>query len=134
MDIINSTWLIQMINKASNTPQGRMLALFDVLDDWLNAPGIAATPTGMAQDCAQLKHFLSAQATAAGAAQAEMLANQLYFMVLAACQEKPHNPASFACAKTAARALILAQTQRDLSDLNGFWHFKTVKYGHLQAT
>jgi hypothetical protein len=129
MDIINSTWLIQMLNKASNTPQGRMLALFDILDDWLNAPGIAVTQLSLAQDHAPLKHYLSAQATAAGAAQADMLANQLYFMVLAACQEKPNNPTSLACAKTAAQALITAQTQRDFSYLNSFWHFKTVKYG-----
>ena len=116
-----------MLQKASHTPQGRLLALFDILDDWLNAPGIEVTQSSLAQDHTPLKHYLSAQAAAAGAVQADMLANQLYFMVLAACQEKPHNEASLAYAKTAASALIAAQTQRDFSHLNDFWHFKTVK-------
>jgi len=40
MDIFNSPWLIHMLAKSSKTPQGRLLSLFDILEDWLLAPNL----------------------------------------------------------------------------------------------
>ena len=41
MDILNSDWLVNMLKKSSGTPHGRLLSLFEILEDWLNAPNIA---------------------------------------------------------------------------------------------
>ena len=41
MDILNSTWLVKMVEKSAKTPQIRLLSLFDILDDWTEAPGVS---------------------------------------------------------------------------------------------
>lgn len=116
MDLLNSEWLITMLKKSGSTPQQRLLQLFDVLDDWLDAPKmqhrVAFKPS---QETPPLMHFLTLEAAKAGAAMPELLANQLYFMAIAAAQEKlqHHNPASLSHAKNAAKALIAAQTKRE---------------------
>jgi len=115
MEILNSEWLIRMLKKSSNNPQDRLLNLFNVLDDWLDAPKIEAS-----NNSAQTKHthllqdFLALEAAKASAEMPEMLASQLYFMALAAAQEKlfGNNPDSLTHAKHAAEALIKAQTSR----------------------
>jgi hypothetical protein len=115
MNILHSDWLVRMIEKSANTPQARMLNFFDILDDWLNAPKID-NEMGDApnQPNAVLQHYLTLEAAKAGAGMPEMLANQLYFMAIAAANEKVHgNTASFEHAKLAAKALIAAQTKRD---------------------
>jgi len=55
------------------------------------------------------------EAAKAGAALPEMLATQLYFMALSAMQEKllDHNAAGLLHAKSAAEALITAQTKKE---------------------
>ena len=62
-----------------------------------------------------LQDFLTLEAAKAGAAMPEILANQLYFMAVAAGQEKLHanNHKSLSLAKTAASALISAQTKKE---------------------
>ena len=42
-EILNSEWLIKMLEKSSQTPHGRLLSLFDILEDWLDAPNVAPT-------------------------------------------------------------------------------------------
>jgi hypothetical protein len=136
MYILNSDWLISMLKKASSTPQGRMLSLFDILEDWLDAPHFNhqlpsnQLPSNQQQNSHQLQDFLTLEAAKAGAAMPEILAQQLYFMAIAAAQEKlsantpghplsnslhafdsPCNHASLSHAKSAAKALILAQTK-----------------------
>lgn len=111
-----------MLEKSSKTPRGRLLNLFDILEDWLDAPKLASSigeqirhnsatqaPEKLLQD------YLSLEAAKAGAAMPEMLASQLYFMALAATQEKlqTNNAQSLSHAKVAASALISAQTQKE---------------------
>lgn len=123
MDILNSDWLISMLKKSSNTPHGRLLSLFEILEDWLDLlitaqPNIASqikSKTFKQLTSHQLQDYLTIEATNAGAAMPEMLANQLYFMAVAAAQEKllADNLVSFNHAKSAAHALIIAQTKQD---------------------
>jgi hypothetical protein len=63
----------------------------------------------------RLQDFLTIEAAKAGAAMPEILANQLYFMAVAAVQEKlqANNHKSMSHAKNAARALIAAQTKKE---------------------
>jgi hypothetical protein len=124
MEILNSTWLIKMLEKSSKAPRARLLNLFDILEDWLDAPSIAASvrnqlTTSLQVQSPNLQNFLALEAAKAGAAMPEILANQLYFMAVAATQEKlqANNPlslahaSSFKHAKIAANALISAQTK-----------------------
>jgi len=116
MNILNSGWLIQMLKKSGKTPEARLLSLFDVLNDWTEAPGISeqfkAEPNHQAD---ALKTYLSIEAASAGAALPEMLATQLHMMAMSALQEKliGENPAGLLHAKSAAEALIKAQTKKE---------------------
>jgi hypothetical protein len=128
MGILNSTWLIKMLEKSSQMPHGRLLSLFDILEDWLEAPNIREQIDEQfsTQDHAKLlQAFLTTEATKAGAAMPEILANQLYFMAISAIQA--HMQANthagyghyssghvyFKHAKSAANALIVAQTKKE---------------------
>ena len=122
LDLINSEWLIHMLKKSSSKPQLRLLNLFDILEDWLDAPSVLQTNSHPATFTSvtdtnknHLQTFLTLEAAKAGAALPEMLANQLYFMAIAAAEEKIHakNPLSLSHAKNAAIALISAQTEKD---------------------
>ena len=97
LDILQSDWLIHMLKKSSNKPQARLLSLFDILEDWLDAPYSRQQSTSSEnltqenltlETSHQLQDFLTLEAAKAGAALPEMLANQLYFMAVAAAQEK----------------------------------------------
>ena len=123
MDILDSDWLIHMLKKSSTKPQARLLSLFDILEDWLDAPSVRdyiaqKQVAGEQKPNHKLQDFLTLEAAKSGAAMPEMLANQLYFMAVAASQEKlNHNSAesalSLAHAKSAASALIAAQTTNE---------------------
>lgn len=111
-----------MLEKSSNEPHARMLALFDILSDWLSLPNVSEQISE--QDFVKTEHtilqnYLTTQAEKAGAAMPEVLANQLYFMAITATngaleakQDMAFSP-SFTHAKSAANALILAQTQKE---------------------
>ncbi|ROH86228.1 hypothetical protein ED236_07240 [Pseudomethylobacillus aquaticus] len=119
MDILNSGWLISMSKKSGKTPQARLLALFDLLDDWLEAPQIRdniSKQTPAATPGTEMFAFLSEQARAAGALLPELLAQQLYAiayhgLLQALCDEKPHH--ALLHAKKAAGALIAALTEKE---------------------
>jgi hypothetical protein len=118
LDILNSNWLIKMLEKSSQTPHGRLLSLFDILEDWLDAPTInekISERFSTKIHAQKLQDFLTLEAAKAGAAMPEALANQLYFMALAAAQEKLQsgNHKSLSHAKNAASALISAQTKAE---------------------
>jgi hypothetical protein len=107
-----------MLEKSSQTPPGRLLSLFDILEDWLDAPIIREQinkQLSTHNHAHRLQDFLTIEATKAGAAMPEMLANQLYFMAVAAAQEKleANNHMSLSHAKSAASALIAAQTKKE---------------------
>ena len=118
MDILNSPWLIKMLEKSCKTPRGRLLNLFDILEDWLEAPNVREQlEKGLSAQASKktLQDFLTLEAAKAGAVMPEMLAHQIYFMAVAAAQEKllANNPVSLSHAKSAANALISAQTQTE---------------------
>ena len=125
MDLLNSDWLIHMLEKSSQQPTLRLLNLFTILNDWLEAPSIDKPTISSAPNTHnKLTAFLALEAAKAGLAMPEMLANQLYFMAMAAAQEKILHPnsASLMHAQNAAKALINAQTKP------AFYAKKTVKY------
>lgn len=117
MDILNSAWFLGMLKKAGATPRERLLALFDILDDWVNAPHIREKFGSVEINGDQpqaLLEYLTAQAIAGGAQGPEVLAQQLYFMAMSMLQEELRSPGCAASqhAKQVAQALIQAQTER----------------------
>jgi hypothetical protein len=121
-NLLNSDWLIHMLKKSSAKPSARLLSLFDILEDWLDAPVVREQLNQQTSSTTQiadhkLQDFLTLEAAKAGAAMPEMLASQLYFMAIAASQEKLNanaeassHPSSLMHAKSAAQALVTAQT------------------------
>lgn len=128
MDIFNSQWLLNMLVKSSKTPQGRILSLFDILGDWLNAPNIDHNITDDTVSSQQLIIFFTTQAKACGAANPSMLAEHIVLIARNAAQQEINQPGcnSLAHAKKAANALIIAQTQKE-------WPFSDVKKPFVYA-
>lgn len=114
MDIFSSSWLIAMLAKSSKTPQGRLLSLFDILQDWVEAPNIHVEfdPSATHKN---LVMFCTEQAIACKAANPEILAEHIILIARNALEQASNQAMneSFAHAKKAAHALILAQTQNE---------------------
>lgn len=119
MDIFNSQWLLNMLAKSSKTPQGRILSLFDILSDWLDAPSVELkNQLKISQNTIsnqQLIEYCASQAKACGAENPAMLAEHIVLIARNAAQQEINQPGcnSLAHAKKAANALILAQTQKE---------------------
>lgn len=106
-----------MLTKSSATPQGRLLSLFDILNDWLNAPNIQSEIKLEPHTNSLLMAFCTNQAKLLGADDPAMLAAYIVHIAQKATQQainQPHSN-SFAHAKKAAHALILAHTQKSWS-------------------
>ena len=115
MDVFNSQWLLNMLAKSSKTPQGRILSLFDILDDWLQAPNIQLDIANSRIPNQKLIAFCTEQAKACGAENPAMLAEHIVLIARNAAQQEINHPGSNSLvhAKKAANALILAQTQKE---------------------
>ena len=115
MDVFNSQWLLNMLAKSSKTPQGRILSLFDILDDWLQAPNIQLDITNSGIPNQKLIAFCTEQAKACCAENPAILAEHIVLIARNAAQQEINQPGSnsLAHAKKAAHALILAQTQKE---------------------
>lgn len=115
MDIFNSQWLLNMLAKSSKTPQGRILSLFDILNDWLAAPDTQIKITQTSLTNSQLVEFLTVQAKKLGASNPSILAEHIVLIARNAAQHEINQPGSGSLihAKKAANALILAQSQNE---------------------
>jgi len=116
MDILNSAWFIGMLRKSGRSPQQRLLSMFDILADWLDAPNVRAVLTADQKYSAasrELEKLLSGEAKSLKVAMPELLARQLYFIALTALKEEIARPGcgSIKHARIAAEALLAAQKQ-----------------------
>lgn len=123
MDVFSSTWLVNMLAKSSKSPKGRVLSLFDILSDWMNAPDIQLDVhfkqltsehlTATIVSSSPLVAYLSQQTKALGASHPAMLAEHIALIACNAAQQQMADPLSKSLmhAKKAAEALILSQTQ-----------------------
>jgi hypothetical protein len=112
-DLLSSSWLIYMLAKSSSTPEGRLLSLFDILNDWLKAPNMLKHCRLSDSNHSLLLDYCIHQAQALGAENPEILAEHIVLIARNAAQQNITHPSSNSLthAKKAARALILAQTQ-----------------------
>lgn len=111
MKILASGWLQRMVEKAGATPQARILALFGILQDWVEAPGMLhllqdepLTEAGRSE----LQAYLARLAAEAGVSDAEALSNQLVCLLLGALRQELRAPgcAAIRQAGQAAEALL----------------------------
>ena len=114
MDIFDSPWLINMLAKSSKTPQGRLLALFDILNDWLKAPSFEQTCVTLGAPNPLLISYCAEQARSLGAENPELLAEHIVLIAQNAARHAITQPESNSLvhAKKVALALIQAQTQK----------------------
>lgn len=116
MRVLNSTWLISMLDRAGSTPQVRLIRLFDILADWSQAPGVheqlqQASLTD--QEPELLLAYLIDQAKQAGFKSPESLAQQIVFMAQTTLLQSINtlNKQPFEHAKIVVNALIEAQNE-----------------------
>ncbi len=130
MEIFDSPWLINMLAKSSKTPQGRLLALFDILHDWLKAPRFEQTSVTLGAPSLSLVSYCRNQARLLGAENPELLAEHIVLIAQNAARHAIAQPESNSLihAKKVANALIQAQTQKTgfAANLKGS---RTVFYG-----
>lgn len=114
MDLFDTPWLISMLKKSSKTPQGRLLSLFDILDDWLKAPQIGQVTVSLGTSNPLLLNYCIQQAQELGADAPDMLAEHIILIAQNAARHAISQPESNSLlhAKKVATALIQAQTQR----------------------
>jgi hypothetical protein len=113
MDIFDSPWLINMLAKSSKTPQGRLLGLFDILNDWLKAPNFEQASVTLGAPNPLLISYCIEQAKSLGAENPEILAEHIVLIAQNAARHAIAQPESNSLihAKKVALALIQAQTQ-----------------------
>ena len=115
MDILNSDWLLAMLEKSSGKASQRLLNLFDILGDWLQAPHIREhlkrDNRSAVETPAALLQYLTEQSRILRAAAPETLAHQLYFIAVGALQQELRTPGcqAFLHARQAAQALVDTQ-------------------------
>ncbi len=129
--LLSSSWLIYMLAKSSNTPEGRLLSLFEILNDWLKAPTVTRHAHLGDSNYSLLLSYCTEQAKALGADSPALLAEHIVLIARNAAEHSITNPASnsLAHAKKAAHALIQAQTQPTTVKQNKTRFVQPVSYG-----
>lgn len=114
MHLLETDWFLRLVKKSGNSPQAKLIGMFDVLADWLEAPQIGEQLLMLntqTEPPGQLYQFLVSQAEASGAAMPEALANQLYFMLMCSVRDYAQQQNTLPIARQTAEALIQAQSQ-----------------------
>lgn len=113
--MLNSAWLLRMLEKSSPSPQGRLLALFDILGDWIEAPHLRSaladqSIADIATEDGALTAYLTGQARLAGLDAPEAIAQQLYTLALGALHAELRSPGCAALPEAGKAALTLLQS------------------------
>lgn len=122
--LLDSAWLIHMMDKASTRPEGKILAMFDVIQDWLQAPRIESTKASadlLSSPPSRLLDFITEQAKRLHIQEPELFANQAMFMLFTALQSQDNATRTkhLNHAKTALDALM--QAQRPVKHRRASW-------------
>lgn len=114
MNIFSSGWLQRMADKVGKTPADRIHAVFQILQDWLEAPGMRQQLRDAPLDAASqqaLKAYLQQLVEASGAANPAVVTVQLHMMLLGALNEEMRQPGSQALEHGRTAALLLLASQ-----------------------
>jgi len=114
MNIFSSGWLQRMADKAGKTPADRIHAVFQILQDWVEAPGMRQQLQDSPLDAVGqqvLKSYLYQLVEAAGASHPAVVTAQLHMMLLGALTEEMRQPGSQALEHGRTAALLLLASQ-----------------------
>lgn len=115
MDLLNSAWLIHMIERSGKKPAEKLLCVYSLLDTWLNAPGIReraleeyASQHSLAAACPVLSAHLLRLATVAKLQNPAAVVAQLMILLQGAVAEELRSPGTGALltAQQAAKAVL----------------------------
>lgn len=106
--MLHSDWLLHMLDKAGASPRARVLALFDILQDWSAAPGVDRK-AGLTTPSPALLAYLSQQLSALGASEPDMLSQQIYCLALGALQVSHGDDGMHAFVQGRQAAAVLLQ-------------------------
>ena len=128
MHLLNSNWLIKMLGKAGKTPEARMLALFEILADWSDAPDFQERFLADLNDSTEptlLIEYLRQQARQTKAAAPEMLSEQVALLAKISLKSQltTNNGEALRHAKETAKALIKAQCEKERISLKDHFNF-----------
>jgi hypothetical protein len=114
MNIYSSGWLQHMADKAGKTPADRIHAVFQILQDWIEAPGMRQQLQDAPLDAASqqaLKSYLQQLVEATGVTNPAVVTVQLHMMLLGALNEEMRQPGSQALEHGRTAALLLLTSQ-----------------------
>lgn len=138
MELLNSSWLIHLIEGAGKKPSDKLLSLYSLLNTWLNAPGIRA---GIVKDysngqplvrtCPALTAHLLSLATEARLRNPSSVVTQMMILLQGGIAEELRNPGMGALisAQQAARAVLSQAKPRLIIRLE-----KTIKISGYAAS
>lgn len=115
MEFLNSAWLIRMLEQAGPKPSAKLLALYSLLETWLQAPGVRqgvlqthASNPDLLHACPALTAHLLALAQTANLQQPSIVVSQMMMLLQGAIAEELRNPGMGAlqAAQSAASAVI----------------------------
>jgi|GEM_PF-1514953 len=120
MNVLDSQWFFRLVEKCGKTPDERLVAVFDIVENLIEAPGIrekflekSSADSHCLYACEDLKTFLTALAGAAKANNPPLLTNQLVILLQGAIAEELRNPGVRALQEaTKAAQVVIAQACR----------------------
>lgn len=116
MNLLDSPWFLQLVEKQSKAPADRLVAVFRVIGLWISAPGVRELLLQQyggerysLRGHDHLRRFLSDTAISARATNPATLTNQLVILLQGAIAEELRNPEAQAMqgAIQAAQAVVL---------------------------
>jgi hypothetical protein len=113
MHVFTSDWLKRMVSKSSAAPTARIVNLFAILQDWMDAPGIRPQLGDL--DVAsrnELQAFIHTLVSDAGLSEPEKLAFQLHFLLLGALNDELRNPGNKALERAGEAAAVMVAAAR----------------------
>ena len=114
MNIFSSGWLQRMADKSGKTPTSRIESVFHILHDWVDVPGMRQQLCDALLDNDSLhllKSHLALLVHASGASNPEMVADQVYMILLGALNEEVRHSSSRSLIQASQAALILVTAQ-----------------------
>lgn len=114
MNIFSSGWLQRMVDRSGKTAESRITALFQILQDWSEVPGIREQLQAMPMDEAgqqALKVYLRQIVSTSAVVAPEMVACQLHMILLGALNEEIRQPGTRAFEHAGQAALLLMAAQ-----------------------
>ena len=121
MNIFSSGWLQRMVNKAGSTPLSRIESVFQILQDWVEVPGLRQHLQDALLDSDSLhdlKIYLFQLVQASGVLHPTVVTEQLYMILLGALNAEIRHPGANSLTRAGEGALTLVKAQQPIHRSN----------------